>query len=394
MTDIVTYGQLMIMNTISFEVETFKWIDVWTLFGVLFVQLIIITIFAYAGNGIFFKIIPPEKCIIITRKESDLEKISRGVQKYKKQYRISRVVDYRRSDLEDILLRMETAILYDLPREKREYLVNFCYEHLINIYMNPEIPDVVENLAEHYLLDDVSMLNANVQGLTFEQRVVKRTFDIVLSILGIIVTSPILIIVAIAIKLGDGGPVFFYQQRATRGGRIFKVVKFRSMKVNCGNVSVSEGDDRITPVGKVIRKYRLDELPQLWNVIIGDMSLVGPRPETPHYVRIFSERFPDYPKRHAVRPGLTGLAQVSGRNNITWEQKFKYDLIYIDKGITFWKDLWIIFMTVGKVFKREDTVREGTESDVDFGDWLLQKGELTQDAYDAGQKEAKDLLNV
>ena len=199
MTDIVTYGQLMIMNKISFEVDTFKWIDVWTLFGVLFVQLIIITIFAYAGNGIFFKIIPPEKCIIITTKESDLEKISRGVQKYKKQYRISRVVDYRRSDLEDILLRMETAILYDLPREKREYLVNFCYEHLINIYMNPEIPDVVENLAEHYLLDDVSMLNANVQGLTFEQRVVKRTFDIVLSLIGIILTSPILVFVAIAI---------------------------------------------------------------------------------------------------------------------------------------------------------------------------------------------------
>jgi len=103
---------------------------------------------------------------------------------------------------------------------------------------------------------------------------------------------------------------------------------------------------------------------------------------------------PEQRRRHSVRPGLTGLAQVSGRNNITWEQKFEYDLTYIDAGITLAGDIKIIFMTVGKVFKREDTVREGTESDVDFGDWLLQKGELTQEAYDAGQKEAKELLNV
>lgn len=363
MTDIVTYGQLMIMNTISFEVETFKWIDVWTLFGVLFIQLIIITIFAYAGNGIFFKIIPPEKCIIITRKESDLEKISRGVQKYKKQYRISRVVDYRRSDLEDILLRMETAILYDLPREKREYLVNFCYEHLINIYMNPEIPDVVENLAEHYLLDDVSMLNANVQGLTFEQRVVKRTFDIVLSILGIIVTSPILIIVAIAIKLGDGGPVFFYQQRATRGGRIFKVVKFRSMKVNCGNVSVSEGDDRITPVGKVIRKYRLDELPQLFNILKGDMSFVGPRPEMLENIWSYTEELPEFSYRLRVKAGLTGLAQVVGKYNTTPKDKLILDMMYIER-FSIWRDIKLLFQTLLVFLKKDST--EGFKKNQDI----------------------------
>jgi hypothetical protein len=211
-TDVVAYGMVVIMKTIEPDMNSFQWLDVLLLMISIALHLLEIIVFAYAGNEIYFVIVPPEKCIIITRWESDLEKISIGVQKYKKQYRVSRVVDYRRTDLEDILIRMDTAILYDLPLETRDYLVNFCYEHLINIYMNPEIPDVVENLAEHYLFDDVSMLHTQVQGLTYEQRFVKRTFDIVFSAILIVLLLPVFVVVAVLIHFDDGGPVFFLQQ--------------------------------------------------------------------------------------------------------------------------------------------------------------------------------------
>ena len=148
-------------------------------------------------------------------------------------------------------------------------------------------------------------------------------------------------------------------------------------------------DVRLTSYGKFLRSTSLDELPELINILVGDMSIVGPRPQL---VRDMVFMSPEQRRRHDVRAGLTGLAQVNGRNNITWEQKIEYDLQYIDSGITFIGDIKIILQTVGKVLKRSDTVREGTVSDMDFGDWLLREGKIDQETYDAKQKEAKDLL--
>lgn len=353
-TDFVTYGMLMIMNTIDPDMNPFKWIDVWTLILVVGIQLLLIIVFTYAGNEIFFWIIPPEKSIIITRKEADLEKISAGVQKYKKQYRISRVVDYRRSDLEEILLRMDTAILYDLPLETRDYLVNFCYEHLINIYLNPEIPDVVENLAEHYLLDDVSMLHTKVQGLTYEQRFMKRTFDIIFSSLAILILIPVFIVVPILIRMDDGGPIFFLQKRATRDGRVFKVIKFRTMKVNAKNKSATENDDRITKIGHTLRKYRLDELPQIFNIFLGDMSFVGPRPEMMENVWNYTEELPEFKYRLRVKAGLTGLAQVVGKYNTSPKDKLILDMMYIER-FSMWRDIKLLFQTLVVLLKKDST---------------------------------------
>lgn len=220
----------------------------------------------------------------------------------------------------------------------------------------------------------------------------KRVIDFVLSLLALIVLSPVLAILMLVGWIKMKGNPFFTQPRPGKDEKIFKLIKFRSMTCETdANGNLLPDEKRLTKYGKLLRSTSLDELPELINILKGDMSIVGPRPQL---VRDMVFMSPAQRRRHSVRPGLTGLAQVSGRNNITWEQKFEYDLAYIDQGITLWGDIKIIFMTVGKVFKREDTVREGTESDVDFGDWLLQKGELTQDAYDAGQKEAKDLLNV
>ena len=150
-------------------------------------------------------------------------------------------------------------------------------------------------------------------------------------------------------------------------------------------------DQRMTRYGEILRSTSLDELPELFNILKGDMALVGPRPQLVRDMVFMSE---DQRRRHSIRPGLTGLAQVSGRNNITWEQKLQYDLTYLDGGITLFGDIKILFMTVFKVFKREDVVRDGTVSDMDFGDWLLQRGEVTKEEYDRLQAEAKELLKV
>ena len=222
----------------------------------------------------------------------------------------------------------------------------------------------------------------------------KRLIDFTLSLIALIVLSPILLILMIAM----GGNPFFTQLRPgkiskkTGKEKIFKLVKFRTMsnkKDKDGNLLPD--DVRLNKYGRVLRSTSLDELPELINILIGDMSIVGPRPQLVRDMVFMSK---EQRRRHWVRPGLTGLAQVSGRNNITWEQKFEYDLQYMDDGITFVGDLKIIFQTVGKVLKRSDTVREGTVSDMDFGDWLVQEGKVDQVTYDAKQAEAKELQKI
>lgn len=220
----------------------------------------------------------------------------------------------------------------------------------------------------------------------------KRLLDFILSLMALIILSPVLLVLTVLGAIKMKGNPFFTQQRPGKDEKIFKLIKFRTMtceKDTDGNFLPDE--QRLTRYGKLLRSTSLDELPELVNILKGDMSIVGPRPQL---VRDMVFMTPEQRVRHSVRPGLTGLAQVSGRNNITWEEKFQYDLQYINGGITLWNDIKIIFMTVGKVFKREDTVREGTVSDMDFGDWLLQKGEVTEEAYHRFQEEAKDLLGV
>ena len=226
----------------------------------------------------------------------------------------------------------------------------------------------------------------------------KRVLDFTLSLFALIVLSPILLILIIIGAIAMGGNPFFTQLRPgkidkkTGKEKIFKLVKFRTMsnkKDKDGNLLPDEV--RLNKYGRILRSTSLDELPELWNILKGDMSIVGPRPQL---IRDMVFMTPEQRVRHSVLPGLTGLAQVNGRNNITWEEKFEYDLKYIDNGITFVNDMKLILQTVGKVLKRSDTVREGTVSDMDFGDWLLTQGVIDQVMYDARQKEAKDLLGV
>lgn len=225
----------------------------------------------------------------------------------------------------------------------------------------------------------------------------KRIIDFVLSVIAVIILSPLLLILTAVGAIVMKGNPFFIQPRPGKKGKdgqekIFRLIKFRTMdnrKDKDGNLLPD--DIRLNKYGRFLRSTSLDELPELFNIIAGDMAVVGPRPQLIRDMLFMSE---EQRRRHDIRPGLTGLAQVNGRNNITWEQKFEYDLQYVDSSITFIGDLKIILSTVGKVLKRCDTVREGTVSDMDFGDWLMMEGKVDRDTYDEKQTQAKDLLGV
>ena len=225
----------------------------------------------------------------------------------------------------------------------------------------------------------------------------KRVLDIVLSFLSLTVLFPFLLIFSVIGVFAMHGNPFFTQLRPGKKRKdgtekIFRLIKFRTMnnkKDAVGNLLPDE--QRLNGYGRWLRSTSIDELPELINILVGDLSIVGPRPQL---VRDMVFMSAEQRRRHDVRPGLTGLAQVSGRNNITWEQKFEYDLLYIDNGITFFGDLKIILMTVGRVLKRSDTVRDGTSSDMDFGDWLVFEGKVEKDEYKEKQEETKNLLGV
>ena len=226
----------------------------------------------------------------------------------------------------------------------------------------------------------------------------KRVIDFSLSLFFLIILLPVFLILVIVGTVAMGGNPFFVQMRPGRidsktgKEKIFKLVKFRTMSNKRDkNGELLPDEVRLNRYGRILRSTSLDELPELWNILKGDMAIVGPRPQL---VRDMVFMNTEQRRRHCIRPGLTGYAQVNGRNNISWEQKFEYDLQYIDSGITFIGDVRIILQTLGKVIKGGDVVREGTVSDMDFGDWLMLNGNVDQKTYNEKQEEAKVLLEV
>ena len=223
-------------------------------------------------------------------------------------------------------------------------------------------------------------------------RFFKRILDIALSGCAILALSPVLLVLTVLGAVKMKGNPFFTQLRPGRNEKIFRLIKFRTMTCETDEKGNLLPDDvRLNGYGKFLRSTSLDELPELLNILKGDMSIVGPRPQLVRDMIFMTE---EQRRRHDVLPGLTGLAQVRGRNNITWEKKFLYDLKYIDRGITLLGDLKILIKTVLVVLERSDTVREGTETDMDFGDWMMSQGTVGQEEYDRKMEEAKNLLGV
>ena len=311
-TDVIAYLQVMIMRT-NTDIHEFRLRGGKLLVLAMILQILIIIIFTYAGNALFFAIHEPEKCCVITSCQESLDTIAYAIGRFRKQYRIDSIVDYRCTDIEPYIKGSDTVFIYDIPAERRLMIMRLCYKHKVNVYFNPYLEDIMEVNAKHYVLDDVYLFNKNNKTLTMEQRIIKRLLDIGLSLFLGVLTSPLWICGAIAVKLYDGGPVFFKQKRATIHGKEFDVYKLRTMKVNVENYSAKKDDDRITKPGAILRRTRIDELPQLLNVLKGDMTFVGPRPEMIKNVQNYTAELPEFRYRLRVKAGLTGYAQISGK---------------------------------------------------------------------------------
>ncbi len=367
MTDLVTHLQLSIMNTSEKNNDHFVYETPHLLLLVIVLQILVIVFFAYFGNYVYFSLEPPEKCCVISSSRHSLGNIIPKIRRFKKQYEIDEIIRYNDPQVLDVILRSNTVFLYDVPAKERNDLISFCYQTQKNLYYNFETIDVVSQGAKYVTLDDKSMVMYTAKDLTMEQRIVKRLTDLAVSIVGLVLTSPIMLGCAIAIKLDDGGKVFYKQKRLTKYGRVFEVYKFRTMKeANSINKSVTENDDRITRVGKVLRKFRIDELPQLLNILVGDMTVVGPRPEMLENVEKYTEELPEFSYRLRMKAGLTGLAQISGKYNTSPKDKLVMDLMYIE-NYSIWQDFKLIFQTITVFLKAsESTEAFGREELYDF----------------------------
>lgn len=353
-TDLITYLQLMIMRVNTPNVMDFRLENLGLLGVAFFMQVLIIIGYVYAGNHLFFKLHPPERCCVITSSQESLDKIVFVIGRYKKQYKIHHIIDYRSKHIHDKIKECDTVFLFDVPSIERSEIVHYCYKKKKNIYFNPEIEDIVEMNSTYYILEDVPLFNANVKQITMEQRVAKRLIDLGLAILLGILSCPIWIGAAIAIKLNDGGKILFKQKRATIHGTVFEVYKFRTMKENVENRSASVGDDRITKPGHFLRRTRIDELPQLINILKGDMTFVGPRPEMLENVSEYTKDLPEFNYRLRMKAGLTGYAQIFGKYNTSPKDKLLMDLMYIEK-FSILKDIQLMFLTVIVLLKKDST---------------------------------------
>ena len=253
-----------------------------------------------------------------------------------------------------MLADYDGIVISDVSAEQRNDLLKYCYMHEIETYITPKISDVIISGGEGIHQFDTPLVMINTTGLTPEQEIVKRIFDVILCVIAAVVLSPLMLIVALAIKLEDHGPVFYKQARVTKDGKVFDILKFRSMVEDAEQRPATDDDDRITKVGHVIRATRIDELPQIFNIIKGDMSIVGPRPERTEHVEKYTGAIPEFEFRNKVKGGLTGYAQIYGKYNTSAYDKIKLDLMYIE-NYSFLLDLKLILMTIRIVFKKEST---------------------------------------
>lgn len=353
-TDLITYFELTIMKTNEANNATFTIENVGVLFGVFVIQIVIFIVFTIVGDNFYFWINEAEKCLIITDGDEGAKRVALAMSLFKSKYRINEITSVSDGDLEQKMLDADTIVMYEVPVEKRTEIIDFCYRNLKNIYYNPRISDIIEQTAKTSVIDDIPFFSWQFHVLTFEQRIAKRLMDVIISLVVLILTSPVFLVSAVLIKKYDGGSVFFKQKRATVNGKVFEIYKFRTMKENVENKSTFVGDDRITPIGKSLRKYRIDELPQLVNILKGDMSLVGPRPEMLENVDEYTKELPEFIYRLRMKAGLTGYAQIIGKYNTSSKDKLMLDLIYIE-NYSILKDIQLLFRTVLVIFKAEDS---------------------------------------
>ena len=325
----------------------------------LVVQIMLTALWSWGVHKWYFRLYPAKKTFIVWD-------MRRGLSDLIHSYGLSKKFDVAGDCLASeciqnlhILDGMEAVFLSGVHSHDRNIIIKYCVENHISAFVIPRIGDVIMSSAHRMHIFHLPMLRVDGYNPTPEFLFVKRLFDIVCSLVGIMLTSPIMLITAICIKRTDGGPVFYKQVRLTKDGKEFEVLKFRSMRVDAekdgrARLSTGDKDDRITPVGHFIRKCRIDELPQFLNILKGDMSLVGPRPERPEIAREYEKELPEFRLRLQAKCGLTGYAQVYGKYNTTPYDKLQMDLMYIANA-SLAQDLSILFATVKILFIPEST---------------------------------------
>ena len=331
-------------------------------------QLLMSVVWSYLAHRWYFAVFPAKRTVIIYDMREGMEELihSYGLEV---KFEVLEVCQARKcidENLDPIKRnRAEAVYLCGVHSHDRNIILKYCVQHRISVYVIPRIGDLIMSSASRMHMFHLPILRVDGYRPTPEYVFIKRFFDILASLMGIILTSPIMIGTAIAIKRTDGGPVLYKQVRLTQGGRKFKVWKFRSMRVDAekdgiARLSTGENDDRITPVGKVIRAVRIDELPQLFNILEGSMSIVGPRPERPEIAAQYEEELPEFALRLQAKAGLTGFAQVYGKYNTTPYDKLQMDLMYISNP-SILEDMRIIFATIKILFMKEST--EGVDKE-------------------------------
>ena len=319
-------------------------------------------LWSFFATGYYFKLYDPKRTLLIYRNKLDKKRF--GSIKGKPTERLYKITDELMWDgsfkeLRDHLRGYDAIFVAGVNSRCRNGILKYCKEEGIPGFFLPHVGDVIMQESMHIQSFDSPVLYVTRSVISPEYRIIKRIFDFFVSLVGIIVLSPIMAITAIAIRLYDGGPALYKQIRLTTDGKEYKIWKFRSMRVDAekdgvARLSSGDKDDRITPIGKFVRKCRLDELPQLFNILKGDMSIVGPRPERPEIAKQYYETIPDFKLRLQVKAGLTGYAQVYGKYNTDPYEKLEFDLLYINNmGIL--TDLKLMFATVGILFLPEST---------------------------------------
>lgn len=328
-----------------------------SMFGLLVLNGLVIALLTIIFTKIFNRLFPPYRLLNIygDYKNNLKSKIATRADKY-----IIEKDIYIGEDLENIekeILDYDGVILNDIPSDKKNILLKYCFDNRIQVYFVPKISDIFVRESEEMDIFDTPIFLCQNLGLTFEQKIIKRVMDLVISSIVLVITSPVMLTIALAIKIEDGGDVFFSQKRCTLNGKCFMLHKFRSMCAEAekagGPQLAKKGDSRITSVGRFIRMTRLDELPQLVNVLKGEMSFVGPRPERPEFVEMNCKEIPEFQYRMKVKAGLTGYAQVFGKYNTSFLDKLKLDLLYIEK-YSLLLDIQIILMTLKVILIKEN----------------------------------------
>ncbi len=338
--------------------------DILTIVKMTLLDLAIMIPWTIFVRMILTKLYPPRQMIVVYGEYSPkdlISKINNREDKYNICASISISAGIERIKSE--ILHYEAVVICDVPSQIRNILLKHCFKHSIRTYVTPKISDIMIRGGDSIHLFDTPLLLSRNHGLNIDQMILKRLMDIVLSILALVILSPFMLLSALAIKLYDRGPIFYCQDRLTINGKVFRILKFRSMCVESevhGAQLAKKDDDRITPIGKLLRATHFDEIPQIINILKGDMSFVGPRPERPEIATEYEESIPEFGYRLKVKAGLTGYAQVYGKYNTTPYDKLKLDMTYII-NYSFWLDIKLIVMTFKIVFQKESA--EGVAQD-------------------------------